>query len=174
MSVPHRHDLMESSCVNKEITISNRKVRKWAKALTNTTVLDIIKDKSQYTKHGLHLNADGKHKMAEKISEHIKYVTQARNSKPIVMSWLEETRKEKEKEGTGNSEATKEVHHNKTLPVQETFPKPSKEADDMNTNSISEHLTQDEADIPEKEASGNYTVFLGFPTTTIIPVTISI
>jgi hypothetical protein len=41
LSAPHRHDLMESSCVNKEIESSNRKLIKHVKTFNHTTVLEI-------------------------------------------------------------------------------------------------------------------------------------
>lgn len=170
MSVPHRYDLIESSCVNKEITFSNRKVTKWAKPLTNTTVLDINLDKAQYTKHGLHLNAKGKYKMAKSISEHITYVTHASrpNSKPIIISWYEENETGKDNQDTCTSEARNEVQHDRKLP--ETIARPSKEADDINTRTMPEQLIQEDAVISEKESTRNSAGFLENPIKTIITI----
>jgi hypothetical protein len=40
LSAPHRHDLMESSCVNNEIRSFNRKLMKYVKTINHTTVVE--------------------------------------------------------------------------------------------------------------------------------------
>ena len=52
LSVPHRHNLMESSRVNNEIRLENE-IRKTFK---HTTVLEINTNWECFTLHGLHLN----------------------------------------------------------------------------------------------------------------------
>ena len=54
LSVPHRHNLMESSCINKEIRSFNRKLMKNAKTFKHPTVLEM--DREFFTPRGLHLN----------------------------------------------------------------------------------------------------------------------
>jgi len=54
LSVPHRHNVMKSSCVNKEIRSFNRKLMKTVKTFKHTIVLEM--DREFFTTHGLHLN----------------------------------------------------------------------------------------------------------------------
>jgi len=54
LSVPHRHNVMESFCVNKEIRSFNRKLMKNVKTFKHTLVLEM--DREFFTPHGLHLN----------------------------------------------------------------------------------------------------------------------
>ena len=53
-SVPHRNNVMESSCVNKEIRSFNRKLMKNVKTFKHTIVLEM--NREFFTPHGLHLN----------------------------------------------------------------------------------------------------------------------
>jgi len=54
LSVPHRHNVMESSCINKEIRSFNRKIMKNVKTFKHTIVLEM--DREFFTPYGLHLN----------------------------------------------------------------------------------------------------------------------
>lgn len=54
LSVPHKHNLMEFSCVNKGIRSFNRKLIKNAKTFKHPTVLEM--EREFFTPHGLHLN----------------------------------------------------------------------------------------------------------------------
>jgi len=55
MKVPLRHDLMPTSCVNKEVLKFNTQIEKRVKAYPNTKLFDIDLDRSYYTAHGQHL-----------------------------------------------------------------------------------------------------------------------
>lgn len=70
--VPHRHDLPEWSCVNKEIQFTNRKLTKIVKGFHNACFINTPSDKDLYTAHGLHLNATGKEVMAKSILNSVK------------------------------------------------------------------------------------------------------
>jgi len=72
LTAPHRHDLQESSCINNEVQVFNRKLHKIFKARDNVTILDINLHRNDFTQHGLHLNTTGKEKIAEMIVENIK------------------------------------------------------------------------------------------------------
>jgi hypothetical protein len=52
-------DLVESSCVNREIKVLNRKFKK-KKSYNHTKVTDMSTNKDHYTKRGLHMNKSGK------------------------------------------------------------------------------------------------------------------
>ena len=89
MEVPHRHDLIQESCVNKEVEKFNSIVRKH----DNAEVLKINLDRKGFTKHGQHTNTIGKEWMAKRIVEAIKHTLQAYNKTPIIMKWKEDTNK---------------------------------------------------------------------------------
>jgi hypothetical protein len=55
MSAPHRHDLMNSSCVNAEVSRFNRKLKKRMKIYIHVTVLDVELERKHFTKNGLHM-----------------------------------------------------------------------------------------------------------------------
>jgi len=72
VSAPRRHDLQETSCVNKEIVVFNRKLHKVVKTADNAKVIQVNLSRIDFTLHGLHLNISGKEKMSELIRENIK------------------------------------------------------------------------------------------------------
>jgi hypothetical protein len=57
LSVPQRHDLTETSCVNLEVKVFNRMLDKLKKAYQNLTVVTVDTNRDFYTRHGLHLNS---------------------------------------------------------------------------------------------------------------------
>jgi len=86
MSAPHRFDLMESSCVNHEIEIFNRKLRKWLERLGKVEMIDVGKDRNLFTRHSQHLNSIGKKCMANKTASTIKCVLN-KKVEPISGKW---------------------------------------------------------------------------------------
>jgi hypothetical protein len=66
MSSSHRYDLDPNSCVNKEVTVFNRKLRKYLKTCDNALVLDVDPLRELYTRHGLRMNKNKKEQMAKK------------------------------------------------------------------------------------------------------------
>ena len=72
LAAPHRHNLQESSCINNEVQVFNRKLHKNFKASDNWTILDVNLHGNDVTQHGPHLNTVGKEKIAEMIAENIK------------------------------------------------------------------------------------------------------
>jgi hypothetical protein len=60
ISVPHRHDLPEWSCVNNEVKAFNRKLVKLMKPYKHTTVVKVDLDRNFFTRQGLHMNSLGK------------------------------------------------------------------------------------------------------------------
>jgi len=69
MSVPCRYDLDPKSCVNNEVKVYNRKLKKHLKAFDNTCVLEVDTNRDLFTIHGLHMNPKGKENMAKKNSD---------------------------------------------------------------------------------------------------------
>jgi hypothetical protein len=60
VSVPHRYDLMQSSCVNNEIRSFNRKLMKNVRAYQHSSILEMLSDRKLFTNQNLHLNGLGK------------------------------------------------------------------------------------------------------------------
>jgi hypothetical protein len=71
LAAPHRHDLQETSCINNEVQVFNRKLHKIFKARDNVKILDINLHRNNVTQHGPHLNIIGKEKVAEMIAKNI-------------------------------------------------------------------------------------------------------
>jgi len=66
--VPHRHDLPEWSCVNREVKTFNRKLVKLMKPYQHVTVMRVDPDRKFFTQHGLHMNNSGKERLASEIA----------------------------------------------------------------------------------------------------------
>ena len=86
MSALHRHDLMSNSCVNKEIEKFNRKLRLRLGRLGRVEMIDVVNDRNLYTRHGQHLNTEGKETMAKKIASTIECVLN-KQVEPITGKW---------------------------------------------------------------------------------------
>jgi len=67
VSVTHRYDLMQSSCVNNEIRSFNRKLMKSVRAYQHASILEMSSDRKLFTNHGLHLNGLGKEVLSKQI-----------------------------------------------------------------------------------------------------------
>jgi hypothetical protein len=48
ISVPHRYDLMQSSCVNNEIRSFSRKLMKSVRAYQHTIILEMVSDRKLF------------------------------------------------------------------------------------------------------------------------------
>jgi hypothetical protein len=90
ITVPHRHDLHESSCVNNAIKTFNRKLTKHVKAFDNQHVVEVESAPEVYTNHGMHLNGKGKEWIANKIMKIIKDIINVKQLTPIEMKWEKE------------------------------------------------------------------------------------
>ena len=86
-SVPYRHDLAPNSCVNLEVEVYNRKLKKHLKVFDNTCVLKVDTDRDLFTRHGLHMNLKGKEHVAYKIINTIKVMVNRKKSVPIKMKY---------------------------------------------------------------------------------------
>ena len=87
ISVLHRYDLMQSSCVNNEIRSFNRKLMKSGRAFKHASVLEMTSDRNHFTKHGLHLNGLGKEVPSKQIVSHIYAIHDQKNDAPIIQDW---------------------------------------------------------------------------------------
>jgi hypothetical protein len=71
LDAPHRHDLEENSCVNKEVTVFSRKLHKIVEPFQHVQLLKMNVNRNFYTRHGLHMNSSGKSWISDNI---VKYV----------------------------------------------------------------------------------------------------
>jgi hypothetical protein len=89
MNVPHRHDLMKESCVNKEVEAFNRKLRNRMESFKKVKLIEVDSERELYTRHGQHLNSRGKETIASKIALTIESVVK-RKVDSISIQWYEE------------------------------------------------------------------------------------
>jgi hypothetical protein len=89
MSAPHRHDLMRNSCVNNEVEVFNSKLHKRLQKFEKVEVIDVVSERNFYTKHGQHLNSEGKESMAKRIATTIECLLN-RKVEPISRKWYSE------------------------------------------------------------------------------------
>jgi hypothetical protein len=69
MEALHRHDIVDWSCVNKEVRLFNRHLAKRLKCYKHVTISSVDLDRQHFTKHGLHLNNRGNEKVCQRIVE---------------------------------------------------------------------------------------------------------
>ena len=87
LDIPHRYDLEETSCVNKEILVFNRKLKKITKVYKHVILLESSTNRKAYTRHGMHLNRLGKRQIARQIVSIIMGVTEKKVDSPISLNW---------------------------------------------------------------------------------------
>jgi hypothetical protein len=85
ISAHHRYDLSQTSCVNQEVKVFNRKLCKYLKTYNNTQIVEVDSNKDYYTRHGLHLNRKGKELIGKKIALAIQNKLNTQNCDPIIM-----------------------------------------------------------------------------------------
>jgi RNase H-fold protein (predicted Holliday junction resolvase) len=111
MNAPHRFDLEESSCVNKEVKVFNRKLSKIMKRYNHIKVIDISAKTDHYTQHGLHMNKTGKEWITRKTADIINKLFTNSKPAPITLVWGEIDQEDSVK---SNGETVKE---NTTLEI---------------------------------------------------------
>ena len=71
VTAPPRHDLMRYSYVNSAVTFFNRKLKEMVKAHQHAYLLEVDTNRTVYTTHGVHLNGQGKERLANQLLSHI-------------------------------------------------------------------------------------------------------
>jgi len=71
MTTPHRYDLQDSSCINIEIQVYNRKLHKMLKDLYHVSTIGMNLTRNEFTQHELYRNSSGKEKIAKIIGHNI-------------------------------------------------------------------------------------------------------
>ena len=74
ITVPHRHDLVPNSCVNIEVEVFNRRLYKDAERFKEVQIMEVVNERSYYTRHGQHLNLAGKDYMAKRNTTMIEHI----------------------------------------------------------------------------------------------------
>jgi hypothetical protein len=89
LTLPLRHDLIQDSCVNKEMYTYtfNRKLHKIMKNKEMVKILDYDIAREGFTHHGQHLSSTGKSKVAQIIAKHLTRSTRNNNIDSIPMKW---------------------------------------------------------------------------------------
>jgi hypothetical protein len=68
----HRHDLINTSCVNKEVDKFNWKLKKIIKIFPIVTIMEVETQRQHFTRHGQHLNLLGKELVAIELAKNIR------------------------------------------------------------------------------------------------------
>lgn len=111
ISPPHRHDLQDSSCINGEMQVYNRKLHKILKDMNHVTIIDTNYTREDFTRHGLHMNSAGKEKLAGTIGHVITNILAGQTSS-ISLNWKQASSATPTKEATVDSSTENaEVEH---------------------------------------------------------------
>jgi len=84
MCAPSRYDLQPSSCVNMDVASFNRKLHKSMKIFSHVQACPLSTNRDHYTTHGFHMNARGKHWIANTWASIIKTLRSSSLSSPII------------------------------------------------------------------------------------------
>jgi RNase H-fold protein (predicted Holliday junction resolvase) len=57
---PLKFDLVNSSCVNKEVRVFNRKLQKITKTADYDYIINMMTHRERFTRHGMHMNGSRK------------------------------------------------------------------------------------------------------------------
>jgi len=71
IAAPHRFDLEASSCVNKEINASNRKLNKIIEPFEHASQSHLNMDREHFTRYGMHMNGSGKDRISGILTSRI-------------------------------------------------------------------------------------------------------
>jgi hypothetical protein len=82
MNVSHRHDLQINSCVNKEVKVFNRKLKKHSKVFAHLRLIEVINSRELYTRHGVHLNWKGTNYMVRRTVNIVKEIFNVEKVRP--------------------------------------------------------------------------------------------
>jgi hypothetical protein len=86
LGIPHRHDLVEYSCVNRAIQVFNHKLKKVANSFKHVTIAESNYTRGYFTKHAMHLNRS-KQLVAKQLASEIWNLSAAGEMPPISLGW---------------------------------------------------------------------------------------
>jgi len=87
VSAPYRYDLMQSSCVNNEIGLFNRKQMKSVRAYQRASFLEMSSNRKLFANHGLRLNGLRKVVQCKEIVSDTYAMLDQKNDPPVILSW---------------------------------------------------------------------------------------
>jgi hypothetical protein len=92
VNLPQRYDQQITSKSNLLIQAFNHKLNNIAKMFNHVSVVEMYLDRRLYTRHGLHMNYQGKEMFAKKVASQIeKFMELSNKSKPIIpLKWKED------------------------------------------------------------------------------------
>jgi hypothetical protein len=76
-----RHDLMPTSCVNKEVNKFNRQLKKMVKRHENDKLSNVKVQRKHFTRHGQHLNNKCKELVSLKLTKLVKQCLKKGNTR---------------------------------------------------------------------------------------------
>ena len=79
MTVPHRLDLIRSSCVNNAVEAFGRRLWNRMKRFKNVEMINVVIDRDFYVKHGQYTNTRGIEKMLMKVASTLKSMLGEKN-----------------------------------------------------------------------------------------------
>jgi hypothetical protein len=117
------YDLVPTSCVNCEVKAFNKNLGKQKKKVRkNLSVINVDLDRELYTRHGLHLNLNGKEQRVNKVISVIKDLFHVNKVIPLAMKWKEVEDKDSEqsvnKQMQGVQEIKESCSEKKVLPQE--------------------------------------------------------
>jgi len=87
MNVPFRYDLPNSSSINKNISLLNRRLQKLAKAFPHSSFLGTLNNRNLFTTHGLHQSKLGKKLVNLQLAHFLLTIFDQKTSLPISVGW---------------------------------------------------------------------------------------
>lgn len=150
ISVPTRFDLIQTSCVNREVTSYNRKLHKRMKQFEHVRLIDSESQRKYYTQHGMHMNRTGKEIMACRIAEAIKDTLSKKESSAIPLHWKQDTDTGTATKGKGDmrpnmEESADDTEKNQSLQMERDNENCNSNSDTLKST-ISANLTVDSDD----------------------------
>ena len=148
ISVPCRYDLEPKSCVNDEVKVYNRKLKKHLKVPENTCVIEVDSNRDLFTRHGLHMNSKRKEQTARKIVKTIKVTLKEEKRDPIMMKDKEDLRVNSE--GTEVKTTTMEIET--SLINLKKDMQPNNETENKQIHTLSLEISGTRSSVRQKKA----------------------
>jgi len=111
VAAPHRHDLQEASCVNKEIVVFNKKLHEMMETVDYVKIIQADLCRNDFTQHGLHLNISGKEKMAKLLRDNIQKLMSSKEETTLIQKLEENLQDPVQKEGGTNVKKKRSPPH---------------------------------------------------------------
>jgi hypothetical protein len=91
ITVRHRHDLQETTRVDMEIEVFDRKLHTMMKTADSMKIIQANVSRNDFTLHGLHQNISGNGKMSELIAENVKETNGKKRRNPLHSAMLRQS-----------------------------------------------------------------------------------